>query len=83
MMLFLFIADLHRPAGTYAALWDALQEHAAVQVLDGGWIFRSPRTAVQLLDELRELTDAADRLMVVHLRDTFAWANLMDDGASL
>ena len=79
MMLFLLTADLEQRSDTYTGLLEALRELSAVQVLADAWVFRSPRTVVHLLEHFRELTGTDDRLMLVHLGDSFAWANLMGD----
>ena len=79
MSLFLITHELSRPQTEYPALWDRLGRDEAVQVLASGWMLRSPRSAVQLLEELRTLLTPDDRLMVVELSQAYAWMNPMAD----
>lgn len=79
MPLFLLTLELTRPLEAYTALKKVLSGLAAVQVLEHGWMFRSPRSAVDLMQELRNCTHASDRILVAQISDAFAWSNPMGD----
>ncbi|MDE3153693.1 MAG: hypothetical protein KGN76_01250 [Acidobacteriota bacterium] len=81
MALFLITHELARPREEYAALWKRLSADQAVQVLASSWLVRSPRSAVQLLQDLSDLLDEHDRLMVVELSQAYAWRNPIADPA--
>lgn len=83
MPLFLLTCELTRGREAYAALCDTLDGHGALQVFESAWLMRSPLTAITLLEEFRRCTHAGDRLFVVQLHGTFAWANPMGDPAEV
>jgi hypothetical protein len=83
MPLFLLTCELTHGRETYAALREALEGHAALQVFESAWLFRSPLSVITLLGEFRGHTHTGDRLLVTQMHDSFAWANPMGDPAEI
>lgn len=64
--------DLRQPGADYSSLTNALRELGAKKVLLSHWVLRSPSSAVQIREYLKQFIDTGDRLFVAQISD---WAS--------
>ena len=70
--------DLSRPGDKYPALLAYLHRHRATKPLGGTWFIKTPRTAVEVRDEILELAYDEDEIVVLDVTGV-EWATTFED----
>jgi hypothetical protein len=70
--------DLSRPGDEYAELLAYLQRHRATKPLACTWFIKTPRTAVQVRDEILRLAYDEDEIVVLDVTGV-EWATTFED----
>jgi hypothetical protein len=70
--------DLSRPGDEYAGLLAYLQRHRATKPLNGTWFIKTPRTAVEVRDEILPLAYEEDEIVVLDVTGV-QWATTFED----
>lgn len=73
--------DLSRPGDEYSRLLAYLQRHRATKPLGCTWFIKTPRTAVQVRDEILRLAYEEDEFVVIDVTGV-EWATTFEDVAT-
>ncbi len=84
MATFLIGYDLNQPGTKYAGLIHNIESHFPTRWhhLDSTWLVKSDLTAKEIRDLLKPYIDGNDKLLVVKLTGTGAWAGYSEKDPS-
>lgn len=76
--------DLRAPGRTYDNVYNYLRSYVVWgKLTESTWFVSSPKSCVQIRDELSRLVDLNDRIFVAELTSVAAWTNVQADATYL